>query len=61
MMYSLVESAKINGVDLELYLKLAGLQAERLSDHIVTRAQGNQGDSRVLRCTRVRGRVACFG
>ena len=61
MMYSLVESAKINGVDLELYLKLAALQAERLSDHIVTRAQGNQGDSRVMRCTRVRGRVACFG
>ena len=27
MMYSLVETAKINGVDPELYLKLAALEA----------------------------------
>ena len=36
------------------------LKGERLSDQIMTRAQGNQRDSRVLQGTRVRARVACL-
>lgn len=60
MMYSLVESAKISGVDPELYLKLAALKAERLDDQIVTSAQGKLEDSRVLEGKWVRGRASCL-